>query len=293
MHDPLINFFRQELIHKNKMKKAVNVKNDTLYCELLKNKPKLNLEHIIKERYPSFDDVSKDLDDSLSLIFTLARMPTMKNISVQIVEECQRLSNEFLHYVITSKSLTKVFISLKGYYFQANIGGENVTWIIPHTLVPNIPTDIDYKIIKSFSEFYVTLLGFVNCHLYNSIYMIYPPKILGGILKHKKDTISNNDLCRQLLCSLNIPLMRNNILPKSPQIDTFSEHNQCDGITKISKISSLFEAKVFYLSREVSKEPFVFAIKLNYTWSIKGVAGELYLGKMILVMNFFLKKMIS
>ena len=39
-----------------------------------------------------------------------------------------------MHYVIASKSLRKCFISIKGYYFQAEIKGQPVTWIMPHKL---------------------------------------------------------------------------------------------------------------------------------------------------------------
>jgi pescadillo protein len=39
-----------------------------------------------------------------------------------------------MHYVISSKSLRKCFISIKGYYFQAEIKGQKVTWVMPHKL---------------------------------------------------------------------------------------------------------------------------------------------------------------
>ena len=39
-----------------------------------------------------------------------------------------------MHYVIVSKSLRKCFISIKGYYFQAEIMGQKITWIMPHKL---------------------------------------------------------------------------------------------------------------------------------------------------------------
>jgi len=75
---------------------------------------------------------------------------------------CRRLSVEFLHYVISSGSLKKCFISVKGYYFQVEIRGEIITWIMPHKLGHKNPADVDFKIMATFLEFYTTLLGFVN-----------------------------------------------------------------------------------------------------------------------------------
>ena len=39
---------------------------------------------------------------------------------------------EFMHYVMVTRSLKKVFISIKGYYYQADIMGHKVTWIVAH-----------------------------------------------------------------------------------------------------------------------------------------------------------------
>ncbi|KAF1743901.1 hypothetical protein MXB_4290 [Myxobolus squamalis] len=260
-HDRLISFFREERVHRKKIKKAVLSKDERNYKDLLATLPRLDLSMVIKDRYPSFDDAIKDLDDALSLIFTLSSMPGTARVSAEVVQECHRLSIEFLHFVIASKSLKKVFISVKGYYFQAKINDRHVTWIIPHNLVPIIPKDIDFKIIKSFSEFYMTYIGFVNCHLFNSINIIYPPKIFGGTLQHKNSKISNNDLLHELLNSLNYDLKSNNdSAPKLPQIDSFPEYNESPIMRSINT-SNLFVGKKFFLSREVPKLPIIFAIK--------------------------------
>ena len=39
---------------------------------------------------------------------------------------------EFMHYIIESKSLRKVFLSIKGIYYQAEVKGQTVTWITPY-----------------------------------------------------------------------------------------------------------------------------------------------------------------
>jgi pescadillo protein len=85
-------------------------------------------------RYPSFADALRDLDDCLTLIFLFANFPLLKKLYEPRLRLCRRLSVEFLHYVIASGSLKKCFISVKGYYFQVEIRGETITWIIPHKL---------------------------------------------------------------------------------------------------------------------------------------------------------------
>jgi hypothetical protein len=84
---------------------------------------------------------------------------------------------EFMHYVIASKSLRKCFISIKGYYFQADIKGQKVTWIMPHKLAYQNPDDVDFRIMSTFVEFYSIMLGFVNYKSYIDIGLIYPPKV--------------------------------------------------------------------------------------------------------------------
>lgn len=84
--------------------------------------------------YPSFADALRDLDDCLTLIFLFANFPLLKKLYEPRLRLCRRLSVEFLHYVIASGSLKKCFISIKGYYFQAEIKGEIITWIMPHKL---------------------------------------------------------------------------------------------------------------------------------------------------------------
>lgn len=42
-----------------------------------------------------------------------------------------RLAREWQYYVAASHSLTKVFLSIKGIYFQAVVHGVPVTWLQP------------------------------------------------------------------------------------------------------------------------------------------------------------------
>merc|ERR1739838_458568 len=59
------------------------------------------------------------------------------------------------------------------------MGGHIVTWVIPHSTAGSYkaPQDVDFKIMTTFVEFYVTLMGFVNYKLFQSVNLIYPPKV--------------------------------------------------------------------------------------------------------------------
>ena len=144
-----------------------------------KGAPKLSLDHIIKERYPTFVDALRDLDDALSLLFLFANLPSTSNVSPKTIALCQRLCFEFEHYLITTNSLRKSFLSIKGIYYQATVQGQDILWLVPYKFVPRITGDVDFRIMATFVEFYTTLLGFVNFRLYTSIGLVYPPRFNG------------------------------------------------------------------------------------------------------------------
>ena len=137
---------------------------------------KLSLDHIVKERYPTFVDALRDLDDALSLLFLFAGLPSTTNISPKTIALCQRLCLEFQHYLIVTHSLRKSFLSIKGIYYQATIQGQDILWLVPYKFVQRVTGDIDFRIMSTFVEFYTTLLGFVNYRLYTSVGLVYPPK---------------------------------------------------------------------------------------------------------------------
>ena len=90
--------------------------------------------HTIIYRYPTFLDAIRDLDDCLSLCFLYASLPKGKGAPVQVTSMARRLTTEFMHYIIEAKALRKVFISIKGIYYQAEVKGQLVTWVVPHSL---------------------------------------------------------------------------------------------------------------------------------------------------------------
>ena len=102
------------------------------------------------------------------MIHLFALLPAKNEIRAKRTATCQRLIREWNMYVIKSKSLRKCFISIKGIYYQAEVMGEKITWLVPHKFSQELPTDVD---------FYEVLVGFVLYRLYASLGLKYPPTI--------------------------------------------------------------------------------------------------------------------
>lgn len=94
-----------------------------------------------------------------------------------MIANCARLAAEWQLYVMRTRSLRKVFLSIKGIYFQAEVHGQTITWLVPYQFTQTIPSDLDYRIMLTFLELYQTLLGFVFYRLYTDINLVYPPKL--------------------------------------------------------------------------------------------------------------------
>lgn len=177
LHEPILNTLREQKTYAKKLSKAIAKHEYDLARSIVENKPVFSLIHIIKERYPTFIDALRDLDDCLSMVFLFATLPSVSSVHAPVVEQCQRLSAEFQHYIMWTNSLRKVFLSIKGIYYQAEIKGQMITWIVPYQFSQNMPTDVDFKVMGTFLELYRVLLTFVNFRLYRETGLIYPPKI--------------------------------------------------------------------------------------------------------------------
>ncbi|MCJ1391024.1 mRNA-binding ribosome synthesis protein nop7 [Xylographa bjoerkii] len=177
LHEPLLRKFRDHKALSKKIARSLGRGEVGDAARLEKNgATKISLDHIIKERYPTFVDALRDLDDALSLLFLFANLPSTSTVPPKTIALCQRLCLEFEHYLITSHSLRKSFLSIKGIYYQATIQGQDLLWLVPYKFVQRITGDVDFRIMGTFVEFYTTLLGFVNYRLYTSIGLVYPPK---------------------------------------------------------------------------------------------------------------------
>lgn len=77
-------------------------------------------------------------------------------------------------YCTISQCFTKTFYSIKGIYYRVEILGQQITWIAPYKFNQRLPFDVDYKVMGTFTEFYIALLKFVNYKLFTDCGMAYP-----------------------------------------------------------------------------------------------------------------------
>ena len=178
-HEPLLEKFRELRAYARKLKRAKAKQNYVALDRLRDNTPQYELSHLVLERYPSFQDALRDLDDPMCMCALFAVLPTVNrhDIAPEVVEKSERLSREFKSYCMRTHALRKVFISVKGIYYEANVEGEDVTWLEPHALAQTMPEDVDYRVMLTFLEFYHDLMSFVNFKLYKDAGLQYPPML--------------------------------------------------------------------------------------------------------------------
>ncbi|KFM72804.1 Pescadillo-like protein, partial [Stegodyphus mimosarum] len=147
--------------------------------------------------------------------------------------------------------------------------GQLITWIVPHALGYAKPTDVDFKIMVTFAQFYSTMLGFINYKLYNSINMIYPPKLAMENIPNK-ELLEGEDDYTEFVAALNLNL-KSSIEGSTEEeipLDEFPETDDTDEMRDrkaneetIKKLKNLFSGCKVFLNREVPKESLVFIIR--------------------------------
>ncbi|TNM89562.1 hypothetical protein fugu_003796 [Takifugu bimaculatus] len=168
----------------------------------------------------------------------------------------------------------KVFISIKGIYYQAEVMGQLVTWLVPYQFAHDHPTDVDYRVMATFTEVYTTLLGFVNFRLYHSLNLAYPPKIdtktESQLREDDEDYAMNSESYLEKLSALSSSLARViSAEDEEAEVDQFpvdgedmakmeaqeKEQKQLEAQKK------LFEGLKFFLNRETPRESLAFVIR--------------------------------
>jgi pescadillo protein len=178
MHEPLLNKFREQKAFLKKIRKASGRHERKLATKLDERKPLYKLDHLIRERYPTFVDALQDIDDALCLVSLFASLSPSNYVPAARVASCSRLRREFLAYVARTNCLRHTFISIKGIYYQAEVQGVKLTWVEPHGSFAQQPTmTVDYRVMLSFLELYEAVLTFVNFKLYHDLGVTYPPPL--------------------------------------------------------------------------------------------------------------------
>jgi pescadillo len=82
---------------------------------------------------------------------------------------------QWQYYVACSHTLKKVFVSVKGIYYQCEVMGETITWLAPHAYAQKLPKEVDFRVMLTFLDFYEVFLRFVLFKLYSTLGRSYPP----------------------------------------------------------------------------------------------------------------------
>jgi pescadillo len=176
-HEPLLQKFRD---FKAFMKKIRRASGRSEFEEARRKddlKPLMSLDHLVKERYPRFIDALRDLDDALCMLHLFAAMPSIGRITAAHTATCNELVRHWQYYVAKSHSLNKIFVSVKGVYFQATVMGEQVTWLAPHRFTQQVPKEVDLRVMLTFLDFYEVFVRFTLFKLYGMLKLQYPPVI--------------------------------------------------------------------------------------------------------------------
>ncbi|XP_034026116.1 pescadillo isoform X2 [Thalassophryne amazonica] len=295
LHEPIVRKFRDYKIFVRKLKKAYAKSEYSAVERLRENKPVYKLDHIIKERYPTFIDALRDIDDALCMCFLFSTFARTGKCHVQTIQLCRRLTVEWMNYVIMSRALRKVFISIKGIYYQAEVMGQLITWLVPFQFSHDHPTDVDYRVMATFTELYTTLLGFVNFRLYHSLNLVYPPKLDSKAELELKDEDDDNDYAMdsesyfEKLSALSASLARvvATAEEEEAQPDQFpiegEDMEKLEAREKEQKQQEaqkkLFEGLKIFLNREVPRESLAFVIRCfggEVSWDKSVCIGSTY-----------------
>lgn len=187
LHEPLLFKFREHKAFAKKLARAVGRCEWGLAKNLEASKPVSRLDHIVKERYPTFTLALQDMQDPLNLVHLFSTLPTnpipgKTVVPTEVIAECSRLINEWKVWAIRTHSLQKVFLGIKGVYYECEVPGHGgdlvkVRWLEGYEFQQYVPSDVDFRILLTFLDLYRTLISFILYKLYNAENLVYPPPL--------------------------------------------------------------------------------------------------------------------
>ncbi|KAJ1444705.1 Pescadillo N-terminus-domain-containing protein [Pelagophyceae sp. CCMP2097] len=175
-HEPLLDKFREFKGFMKKVRRHIGRRDVPEARRKFEALPKYTLHHLVKERYPRFADAVGDLDDPLCTVFLFAALPAQGRVVAEKTHSCVDLAEQWMALVAQQRTLRRAFISIKGVYLEADVGGQRVTWLVPHKFTPFVPTEVDFRVMLTFLEFYETMVKFVLYKLYRGASLAYPPR---------------------------------------------------------------------------------------------------------------------
>ena len=169
-------------------------------------------------------------------------------------------------------------------HFQAEIKGQTVTWIVPHSFGFAQPASVDMRLMSIFVEFYTTVLGFVNFRLFNSLNLHYPPTLATSSGELEITSSSCLDILEGVVISiyspeptaeqedrvmaLNQALARTLVEPDAVELDKIEVEEGGEAMEAAraeaearERQGKLFNGLRFFLGREVPREPLVFMVR--------------------------------
>ena len=215
-----------------------------------KSKPAYRLDATIKERYPTFLDALRDSDDAMTMISLYAALSPEVNSNSTIElhqalpsglhERARAVVADWMSYVSQSHSLSKSFISIKGFYHEAVVAGERIVWLMPHEYACKFPSGVQQYILISFLEFYVELMRFVLFKLRKDL-----DKEIAARHRDEDDAIAANADSFDPLVDVGAGAARVGRAEVAKQ--------KFAGLWRSARlrVSQLFKGFVFYVSREV------------------------------------------
>ena len=208
-------------------------------------KPSYKLDATIRERYPTFADALKDVDDAMSMIYLFAFLPPEINSRTTIdfhrahtsglSERSQEIVQRWCRYIERSKGLSKGFISIKGYYFEVVVDGQKTLFLAPHEYTAKFPRGVQQYMLLTFLEFYLELMKFV-------------------LFKLEREVDEAEDRDAKIEEE-----------GDDPNVADFDDEKKAKNAKKAGPgneaVSRLFSGFVFYISREVPRKHIEFVTK--------------------------------